>query len=340
MKLSLTNSLLSLALLASAASAQNMLASPSFETPGLGGWGFFGNAFGEATNLGAGIDPRTGGSLCKLYGSFSGGFNVSGIFQQFPALPGQQFTIDCYSRHWSGDPMIGLGATNGDNWAVMKVAFFDAAGNEIGNAEQIILDGTYNTDIWIDNPPVTGTAPPNTVQVGAYVLYLQPGMAGGAALFDDVELIGPPSTPAYSGTGEDLELSSAVGGLFPSGGPGNDIKQAFGGDLLTFRVSSPNGAFRQKGYFLTGQLIATGAPPVPNPAFPELWFDINLVFIMVSGIPTQLGAPLIGPQGSSTYFVAPSNFAGLSLMVQCLVLDNSSNNAFYAASDAHEIQFQ
>ncbi len=161
----------------------NLLVNPGFES-GLSGWDAFGNAFAEPENLPE-IEPLNGTQLCKMFGNFSGGFNVSGIFQTFGAEPGQSFSMDCSSRHWSGDPLLGAGPP-GDNWMVMKIAFFDGGGTEIGAAEGIILDGTSPTDTWIDNPAISGTAPAGTESVQALILYLQPAFAGGGGQVDDI----------------------------------------------------------------------------------------------------------------------------------------------------------
>jgi len=168
-----------------AAPAQNLLADPGFES-GLANWNSFNNAYGEAANPPA-IVPHTGNGVAKLYGNWWGSFNVSGVFQQFPANPGDNFMMDCWSRHYSGDALTGVGAANpsDDNWVVMKMAFFDSGGMEIGGAERTILDGTFATDHWHDNAPVCGTAPAGTTSVQALILYLQPLFDGGAVLVDD-----------------------------------------------------------------------------------------------------------------------------------------------------------
>ncbi len=337
MRLSVALSALALAALAPLGMAQtNLLANPGFET-GLTGWGAFGNSFGEPANPPA-VSPRNGGGICKMFGNFSGGFNVSGIFQSFPASPGQQFTLDCWSRHFSGDPMVGTGLPN-NNWAVMKIAFFNSTGNEIGNAEQIVLDGNYLLDIWTDNPSVTGTAPLGTATVQALLLYLQPAFAGGAAQFDDVTFTTPPTTPTYPGTNEDLRLSTGVNGALATFGVGQDIKTAQAGQLLEFKVSSPNNTYTFKWYYLLGSIFATGTPPVPQLPFLDIWVDLSTYFVM-SGSLTPLGAPLIGPNGTSTFFVAPAGLPGVSVMVQGLCITSIAANGIFAVSDAHEVQFQ
>lgn len=195
MKTSPLAAVLSAALLASTGAAQNLLTNGDFEA-GLSGWTAFGNA-AAATASAPEVVPLSGTQTCKLFGNFSGGFNVSGIFQAFPAAAGQSFTMDSWSRHWSGDPLLG-GGPPGDNWVVMKMAFFDVGGVEIGGAEGTIVDGNSPTDTWIDNAPVTGTAPAGTATVQALILFLQPNNAGGAAQVDDILFTtsAPPTAPS------------------------------------------------------------------------------------------------------------------------------------------------
>ena len=183
---------------ASSAFAQNLLTNPGFED-GLNGWFAFGNAFAEASNPPE-IVPFEGNGIAKMFGNFSGGFDVTGIFQEFPAAPGQTWEMDAYSRHYSGDAMIGNGLPD-SNWVVMKIVFKDAGDAEIGAAESTILDGTYATDTWFDNAPVSGIAPAGTVQVEAFILYLQPFNDGGAAHIDNVSLIPAPASVALLGLG-------------------------------------------------------------------------------------------------------------------------------------------
>ena len=336
MKISHVLSALCLAALAPVGMAQNLLANPGFES-GLVGWGAFGNSYAEPINPPA-VSPRNGAFLCKMFGNFSGGFNVSGVFQAFPAVPGQQFTLDCWTRHFSGDPMLGTGLPN-NNWAVMKIAFFNAGGNEIGNAERIVLDGNSVTDQWIDNPAVTGTAPVGTTSVQALLLYLQPGNVGGAAQFDDVEFTTPPTTPTYPGTNEDIRLGTGLNFASPTFGVGQDIKTAQAGQLIEFKVTSPNNTSTLQWYYLLGSIFATGTPPTPQLPFLDIWVDLGTYFIMAGNL-TPLGAPLIGPNGTSNYFAAPAGLPGVSLMAQAISISPLAANGIFAASDAHEIRFQ
>jgi len=175
---------------AAAASAQNVLLNPSFESGPTGGvpasWLGFGNVFTERVSSPQFV-PYDGTRLVSMYGNWSGPYNVSGIYQEFASNPGDEWTLCAKARHWSGDPMIGDAATG--NFVVQKIVFKDAADVEIGAAESIILDGTYATDTWFDPQPVSGIAPAGTVQVEAMVLYVQADADGGAAHIDYVEFI-------------------------------------------------------------------------------------------------------------------------------------------------------
>jgi len=197
-----------LAVLASAAHA-NMLVNPGFESGagyGAAGWITFGNGFTEVAAPPA-IVPQSGNGVAKMFGGFTGGFSVSGMFQEFPTAPGEMWSMSVASRHFSGDAMLGGGAPT-SNWAVMKLAFFDASNVELGFAavEATILNGTFATDVWHQNGPISGAAPAGAVKVQTFLLYLAPGNDGGAAQFDDAVVIPAPGAAALLG----------VAGLFAS----------------------------------------------------------------------------------------------------------------------------
>ncbi|MGE0145499.1 MAG: hypothetical protein AB7I19_05455 [Planctomycetota bacterium] len=338
MKTALAATLLASALLGDLAVSQNLLTNPNFDSGGLAGWGSFGNAFSQAAAAPQFV-PRSNPNLVSMFGNFSGGFNVSGIFQSFPAAPGQTFTLDCWSRHFSGDALSGVGLPN-DNWVVMKIAFFNAANTEIGFAEGVVLDGRSPVDVWIDNAPIMGTAPAGTTSVQALVLYLQPAFAGGAAHIDDVVFLGPPAQAAYPGSGDDLRIATGLGGATPSFGPNNDIKSTAGGVVLEVNVSSPLGTFDLLPYFLFGQPFVTNAPPIPS--IPGVYLDFSRpVFVLIGPSAPPFGGPVVRPgTGSSVFFLMPPGFAGTSLMLQGVVASPLANNSVLAITDGHEIRLQ
>lgn len=177
---------LAAAAFASPALAQNMLTNPGFES-GLTGWNGFGNQFAES------ITPRTGSGVAKMFGNFSGGFNVSGLFQSFPAAPGQNWSFDAYFRHNTGDLMTGNSIPDGGagNWVIAKMEFRDASDAVTGFVESAPFDGTDTPDTWLARS-VALTAPANTASVWAFLLYLQPQFDGGAVLIDDTRLVPTP----------------------------------------------------------------------------------------------------------------------------------------------------
>jgi hypothetical protein len=186
-------SIVSAAMLASgsAALAQNVLVNPGFES-GLSGWTPFGNVFADTTT------PLSGSGVAKMFGGFSGGFNVGGMFQTFPAAPGQNWSFSANFRHNTGDNLIGNGPAN-SNWVISKIEFRNAADQVTGFAESASFDGRNARDVW--TPTTTGSlvAPANTASVWAFFLFLQPSFDGGAVLIDDASLVPAPGVAGLFG---------------------------------------------------------------------------------------------------------------------------------------------
>jgi hypothetical protein len=169
----------------------NLLTNADMEAGPTGGgvqsWITFGNVFTEAPPA-AGIQPLSGNQVAKMFGTFSGNYGVSGMFQEFPATPGSVWQLSSNALHAAVDPMIGAGPA-ASNWVVQKIAFKDAGDAEIGAVESVILDGTFSQDTWHAAAPIVGNAPAGTVQIEAFILYVQPNFDGGSAQIDDVELL-------------------------------------------------------------------------------------------------------------------------------------------------------
>ncbi|MGB0714519.1 MAG: hypothetical protein ACPGXK_01490 [Phycisphaerae bacterium] len=165
------------------ASAQNLLTNPSFDDNGgsLDGWNVFGNAFAD-TNI---FETAPAGAV--LFGNFPDppGFNVTGIFQEFPASEGINFQMACDAQVLSADPIATAPIPN-SNWAVMKISFFDAAvgGAEIGFGEVVIGDVDSVQDVWT-NYSVDAVSPAGTQRVEAFFLFLQPNNESGAIFIDN-----------------------------------------------------------------------------------------------------------------------------------------------------------
>jgi hypothetical protein len=186
--------LISVVLLAcgSVAMAANWLTNPGFES-GTDGWTLFNNAFVVTETPGPpAVVACSGSGILKMYGNWSGPYNVSGAFQEFPSYEGDIWVMASVAR-WNTDDYLG-GAFCGDvacypnNFVVQKVVFFDAAHVEIpGTAvEAQIIHGGYAPDQCHQAPAITATAPAGTVYVQALILFVQPTDEGGAAFVDDV----------------------------------------------------------------------------------------------------------------------------------------------------------
>lgn len=213
------------------------LLNPSFEN-GLTGWQTFGNVFAAAAAPPA-VDPRTGTGVCKAFGNFTSVLNVSGAFQRFAASPGETYALDCYARHWSGDPLFGRGTSS--NHAVKKIVFLDALGIEIGASENLVLDGSMPTDTWVHVPTVVATAPAGTVAVQPTLMFLQWVGASGAAQFDDVAFARVDGCGTFA-----LPMASAA-------------SSATRASVFTLEVTAANGV-RLCGIDLTQAFLAAGIP--------------------------------------------------------------------------------
>jgi len=227
------------------AQSPNLLQNPGFELGTFFGWGTFTNAFLETANPPQ-FQPNTGNYMASIFGGFWGTFNTSGIFQSFPASPAEVYEMDCFSRHFSGDALIGAGAP-GSNWVIMKITFFDGSQTEIGGVEATILDGTYATDVWHYNPPIRAMAPPGTTSVQPLIIFLQPGLDPGAAHVDDLTFrrafgVNMSQDPVTLDLTVGLEYGTATSqfGLFYSFDPANGTMPGMGSPTLGGLFIDPN----------------------------------------------------------------------------------------------------
>ncbi len=174
--------------LATAAPAQ--IDNPGFEAGGgsLSGWTTFNNAVPNVVP--ATLTPRTGGTVAKVFGSFSGSPNFSGVLQNQPAAAGETWDAAVWVRHNSGDALTGT-----SNALVLKIEFYAVPGGAYGSADMLaefaatVLDGGSPTDAWLAGS-LQGVAPPGTVEARIALVFAQPSGQGGAALIDDVTFTG------------------------------------------------------------------------------------------------------------------------------------------------------
>lgn len=165
-----------------ASSALGVLRNFSFESgsgSSASAWNQFGNALREKTGA------FSGSYGMKLYGQFSGGTSVSGAYQSVKFQTGRKIQATARVLNRSSDPLTG------DNFAVLKLVYFDAAGNEIASNESKAVRGST---AWNQSQIVSaslGPAPSTARSCVAYILFIQPNstpFAPGSVIFDDVEV--------------------------------------------------------------------------------------------------------------------------------------------------------
>ncbi|MCA9319216.1 MAG: hypothetical protein KDB53_00705, partial [Planctomycetes bacterium] len=224
--------------------------------------------------------------------------------------------------------------------------FSEVAGGGVSAAEilggaPLALDPNPNT--WTGFSFTTTAGPDVAGGVTLQLAAITGGAPGSMSMvcFDNVSVTIPAPVITYPGSGDDLALASAVG--IGSALSNADIKTAFAGDVIRVNVKSPMTTYDFMAYSLVGQLVATASGAGSVPGFPEAHLDLlNPVFFMVNGtLASPLGSfnPLLPNVGSMTHYLTPPGLNGSSLIMQAIISDPGANNAFFAATDAHEIQF-
>lgn len=170
-------------LMASTASAVNLLANPGFENPQAAGAEYFGapgwTDFGGTTFTIKGqppigpAGPHGGTQVMKMFG-------FGGLFQQFAASAGQTWNADVWALNDTADIMAG------GQVAAINIEWINAGGSNIGT----VFGGTINaatvSNVWqnltASGVAVAGTAFARVVLITGDFL---PGGNGGAPRFDD-----------------------------------------------------------------------------------------------------------------------------------------------------------
>ncbi len=170
-------------LLASTASAVNLLANPGFEAPsvlpgveyfGAPGWSDFG---GTTFTIGAPVfgpaGPHGGTQGLKV-------FAFGGVFQQFAASAGQTWNAGVWALNDTADIMAG------GQVAAINIEWIDAGNNSIGVAFGPTITAATATNVWqnltVSGVAIAGTAFARIVLITGDFL---PGGFGGAPRFDD-----------------------------------------------------------------------------------------------------------------------------------------------------------
>ncbi len=142
---------------------------------GLYAWNTFGNTFYDGT-IG-----RTGASSAKIFGTFNGGFNNSGLYQDINATPGKRFRARAYWYTPSVDQIAS------PNTAAINIEFRNASGGLISFVSTTALDSTGPANTWIDSE-VRGLAPAGTTKVRVVAIFFQNNNAPGSVRVDDIDI--------------------------------------------------------------------------------------------------------------------------------------------------------
>lgn len=165
----------------SAVPIEQKLANPGFEQFGSGNtpssWTRFGNAYAEP-----GV-PYSGVRSGKLYGNFNGQQNASGVYQDFPAVPGQKWAAYASFLNRLSDRM------QGGNTASLVIEWRSAS-NQLLSEDLVPALSAASMPESYQRVKLLGTAPAGTAIARCLIRFDQPALAAGAAFFDDV-VFGP-----------------------------------------------------------------------------------------------------------------------------------------------------
>jgi hypothetical protein len=190
------------------------LSNPGFESGVIGnsaslpGWQTYGpNAYNQSSATTA----HGGTNYLKVYQSFSGSVNYSGVYQDYISGPGAAYSADGWAYTATNDALAG------QNVAWLEVTFRDAAANILGLYRSALITtnsiatGVFPKGRWNDLP-LTNQYDPNTFQVtnttsrlvapsGAIFLRYQIVFQGdannsaGSMYFDDLNLVRTSNAP-------------------------------------------------------------------------------------------------------------------------------------------------
>ena len=175
--------LLSILVWATAAQAEdNLLQDPSFETGTSSeafdpAWSKFGNVYHEL------VTPRMSHWTAKLFGSFTGQVNYSGISQEIDAVAGAFYKASVYMRHNSDDKL------EGQNEAFLRLEFLSADGEKLQTADSEIMTASTSPDVYKLRTVARTQAPEGSTRLRFLILFVQHGDGAPGAVFCDDALL-------------------------------------------------------------------------------------------------------------------------------------------------------
>ncbi|NOS72528.1 MAG: glycoside hydrolase family 16 protein [Verrucomicrobia bacterium] len=174
----------------------NLLSNPGLESGGLANWSAYGAGFNTLLENISHVPVHDGTNVFKVFGQFNGIANISGIFQDVPAVAAQSFAANGWVITPTEDSIAGA------NTAWIEVTFRDASTNTLALFRSTAVSTNSAVGVWLNlaitnqlNPTtfvaigsVTNlVAPAGTAFARFQVTFRQPQSAAGAALFDDLK---------------------------------------------------------------------------------------------------------------------------------------------------------
>ena len=178
---------LGMSALTSAASAQNVLTNPGFETDNASagdvagpptGWNGFNASFTTRS-----VTPNSGLQDLKVFGPFFDGGGAGVVQGGFAASPGQAWTASAFFRDDSSDAM------QGTNFAVAQLQFLDASNTVLATDESPHFTAANPLNTWTLES-ANGVAPAGTATAQIVLVHVQLNnpVTGGSVFFDDANL--------------------------------------------------------------------------------------------------------------------------------------------------------
>ena len=145
------------AVAARGASAQCMLANPSFELGGSGGNVFGGwNQFGP---VGTSTVAVNGSRSAQVSGPNNGSWDVAGYWQSLDCVPGQRWAASVCVQHTNIAPL------SGGSQAILNIEWRDAGGNLLSYESHAAATAATPRDAWTYYSVQSGLAPANTASI-------------------------------------------------------------------------------------------------------------------------------------------------------------------------------
>jgi beta-glucanase (GH16 family) len=175
----------------------NILTNPGFEAGGLANWTTYGAGFNTLLGNINNVPVHNGSNVFKVFGQFNGGDNYSGSFQDTPVTAGQSFAADGWALTPVGDQIAG-----GDT-AWIEVSFRDVSAAVLAMYRTALINNSTPAGAWLNLAVTNQLNPANNAVIGSVtnlvapvgasfvryqIVFRQPAQAGGAVLFDDLNL--------------------------------------------------------------------------------------------------------------------------------------------------------